>query len=117
MTTHSVSIIDHKQLSDGKLALLAECCGAESTRSWLTMASEVVVDDAQYQDSVNFHCQRVAHLHEATHQALAKAKATVGTKVAVTPAASPAAPQADSILQSLVGTSRPVDPTAVPTVQ
>jgi hypothetical protein len=116
---HTVHITDHKQLSDGKLALLAECCGDKSTHSWLTMAAEVVLDDAQYQDSINFHVNRVATLHECMKQALAKAQATVGTKVSVTPSASAAnnaAPQADNILQSLVGTSRQVDPAAAPTV-
>jgi hypothetical protein len=119
MATHSVSIIDHKQLSDGQLALLAECCGDPSTHSWLTCHAEVVVDDQRFQDSINFHLSRVANLHEAMHQAIAKAKATIGTKVTVTPSASAnnAAPQADNILQSLVGTSRQVDPAAAPTVQ
>jgi hypothetical protein len=119
MATHSVSIIDHKQLSDGQLALLAECCGDPSTHSWLTCHAEVVVDDQQFQDSINFHLSRVANLHEAMHQAIAKAKATIGTKVTVTPSASSAnnaAPQADNILQSLVGTTRQVDPAAAPTV-
>lgn len=85
---HSVSIIDHNQLSDGKLALLAECCGDPSTHSWLTMAAEVVVDDKQYQDSINFHVNRVAQLHESMQQALTKAQATIGTTVSVTPSAS-----------------------------
>jgi hypothetical protein len=116
---HSVSIIDYKQLSDGQLALLAECCGSAETRSWITCHAEVVVDDQRFQDSINFHLSRVANLHEAMHQAIAKAKATIGTKVTVTPSASAnnAAPQADNILQSLVGTSRQVDPAAAPTVQ
>jgi metal-dependent HD superfamily phosphatase/phosphodiesterase len=83
--SHSVQIIDHKQLSDGQLAFLAECCGDKSTHSWLTMAAEVVVDNKQYQDSVNFHANRVANLHEAMKQALVKAKSTVGTTVSVTP--------------------------------
>jgi hypothetical protein len=116
MAIHSVHIIDHKQLSDGKLALLAECCGEKSTHSWLTMAAEVVVDDQKYQDSINYHCDRVANLHESMNQALAKAKATIGTKIAVRPSTSSTL-QAENILQSLVGTSRQVDPAAAPTVQ
>jgi hypothetical protein len=113
MATHSVSIKDHKQLSDGKLALLAECCGDPSTHSWLTMAAEVVVDDKQYQDSISLHCQRVGLLHEAMKQAITKAKATVGSSISVTPSASSAnesALQAENILKSLVGTVRQVDP-------
>jgi hypothetical protein len=120
MATHSVSIIDHKQLSDGQLALLAECCGDPSTHSWLTCHAEVVVDDQRFQDSINFHLSRVAGLHESMNQAIAKTKALVGRKVTVTPSASSAnnaAPQADNILQSLVGTTRQVDPAAAPTVQ
>ena len=112
MATHSVHIIEHQQLSDGKLALKAECCGDKSTHSWLTMAAEVVVDDQRYQDAINFHCNRVATLHESMKQALVKAAGVVGTKISVTPSASSsnAAPlQVDSTLQSLVGTSRQVD--------
>jgi len=116
MATHSVSIIDHKQLSDGQLALLAECCGDPSTHSWLTCHAEVVVDDQQFQNSIAYHANRVATLHESMHQAIAKAKTTVGTTVSVDPSASLAL-QAESILQSLVGTSRQVDLTASPTVQ
>lgn len=113
MATHTVHIIDHKQLSDGQLALLAECCSDPKTHSWLTCAAEIVVDDQQYQDSITHHCQRVADLHESMQQALAKAKVTVGTRVSVTPSASSAnaaSLQADNILQSLVGTVRQVDP-------
>jgi hypothetical protein len=83
--SHVVQLIDHKQLSDGQLALKAECCNDPSTHSWLTMAAEVVTDDTKYQDAINFHCQRVGLLHESMKQALAKAKATIGTKVSVTP--------------------------------
>jgi hypothetical protein len=50
------------------------------------------------------------------NQALAKAKATIGTKIAVRPSTSSTL-QAENILQSLVGTSRQVDPAAAPTVQ
>ncbi len=82
---HQVEIIEHKQLSDGQLALKAECCGDPTTHSWLTMAAEVVVDEKQYQDSIDFHCQRVGLLHESMKQALAKAKATIGAKVSVAP--------------------------------
>jgi hypothetical protein len=113
MATHSVQIIEHRQLSDGKLALLAECCGEKSTHSWLTMAAEVVVDDAQYQNSINYHVNHVAHLHEAMKQAITKAKATVGSSISVTPSASTANDtglQAENILKSLVGTVRQVDP-------
>jgi hypothetical protein len=113
MATHSIHIKDHKQLSDGQLALLAECCGDPSTHSWLTLASEVVVDDQRYQESINYHVNRVAHLHESMNQALAKAKATVGSSVSVTPSASSASAvslQAENILKSSVGTVREVDP-------
>ncbi len=82
---HQVEIKEHKQLSDGQLALKAECCGDPTTHSWLTMSAEVVVDEKQYQDAINFHCQRVGLLHESMKQALAKAKATIGTKVSVAP--------------------------------
>jgi hypothetical protein len=82
--THAVQIIDSRQLSDGELALLAECCGQKSTHSWLTMAASVVTDDAQYQDSVNFHCQRVALQHESMLQALAKLTTILGTTTMVT---------------------------------
>ena len=82
---HVVSFVEHKQLSDGQLALKAECCNDPSTHSWLTMAADVVINDQQYKDSINFHCQRVGLLHESMKQALAKAKATIGTKVSVTP--------------------------------
>jgi hypothetical protein len=82
---HQVEIIEHKQLSDGQLALRTMCCGDPTTHSWLTMAAEVVTDDTKYQDAINFHCQRVGLLHESMKQALAKDKATVGTKVSVTP--------------------------------
>jgi hypothetical protein len=114
LATHTVHIIDHKQLSDGKLALLAECCGEKSTHSWLTMAAEVVVDDAQYQNSINYHVNHVAHLHEAMKQAITKAKATVGSSISVTPSTSSAA---EDILKSLVGTVRQVDPVTAPLVQ
>ena len=87
MATHSVSIIDHKQLSDGQLALLAECCGDPSTHSWLTCHAEVVVDDQQFQNSISYHVNRVAQLHESMNQALVKAKATIGTTVSVDPSA------------------------------
>ena len=109
MATHTVHIIDHKQLSDGQLALLAECCSDPKTHSWLTCAAEVVIDDEQFQGAINHHCQRVGHLHEAMQQSVAKAKATIGTKVSVTPSASSAI-QAEDILKTLVGTVREVDP-------
>jgi hypothetical protein len=80
---HQVEIIEHKQLSDGQLALLAECCNDKTTASWLTCTPEVVTDDAKYQDAINFHCQRVGLLHESMQQALIKAKSSIGTKVTV----------------------------------
>jgi hypothetical protein len=109
MATHSVSIIDHRQLSDGQFALLAECCSDPKSHSWLTCAAEIVVDDRQYQDSITHHCQRVADLHESMQQALAKAKVTIGTRVSVTPSTSSAI-QAEDVLKTLVGTSRQIDP-------
>lgn len=108
MATHSVSFIGSKQLSDGQLALLAECCGDPSTHSWLTCHAEIVVDDQQYQDSINYHVNRVANLHESMNQALAKAQATIGTTVSVTPSAS-LPPAVDPQLLSVV-------PTVTPTV-
>jgi UDP-N-acetylglucosamine transferase subunit ALG13 len=113
VTPHSVRFVDHKQLSDGELALLVECCSDPSTHSWLRTAAEVVTDDEQYQNTINDHCQRVALLHESVKQAVTKAKATIGTKVSVTPStssANAASLQADNILKSLVGTVRQVDP-------
>jgi hypothetical protein len=93
MATHYIQIVDSKQLSDGQLALLAECCGCETTRSWLTLAASVVIDDAQYQQSINFHCNRVGLQHESMLQALAKVQTVLGTSTTITVAApAPAQP-------------------------
>ena len=95
MATHTVQIVSHKQLSDGQLALLAECCSDPKTHSYLTMAAEVILDDAQCQDAINFHCQRVATLHESMQRALSKAHVVLGSKFVMAPTAS-AAPAAVS---------------------
>jgi len=105
---HTVQIIDHKPLNDGQLALLAECCGDKSTHSWLTCAASVVIDDAQFQDAISFHCQRVGLLHESMQQAVAKAKNTIGTKISVTPSAS-ALEQAEAAVKNLVGVTRQIN--------
>jgi hypothetical protein len=83
---HEIQIVETKSLPNGQFAILAQCCGQHA--SWHTMADCVVVDDAKREASISGHCERVAKQHEA-------------------------ALQADNILQSLVGTARPVDPAAV----
>lgn len=92
---HTIQIKDHKQLNDGQLALLAECCGDQSTHSWLTCAASVVIDDAQFQDAIDFHCQRVANQHESMLQASSKLANLIGTAIVVTlptPASAPPPP-------------------------
>jgi hypothetical protein len=113
---HTVQIIDHKQLNDGQLALKAECCGDKSTHSWLTCAASVVVDDAQFQDAISFHAQRVGLLHESMQQALSRAKNTIGTKISVTPSAS-ALEQAEATVKNLVGVTHQIDVPATVAVQ
>jgi hypothetical protein len=81
--THDVEIIDFKQLSDGQVAVLTRCCGDDSSRSWHTMASSVVLDDAARAASIGEHVRHVATLHETTTQALAKLPKIVGSKVSV----------------------------------
>lgn len=116
MATHSVHIIEHKQINDGQLAFKAECCGDSKTHSWLTCAASVVIDDAQLQDALNFHCQRVGLLHESMQQAIVRAKSLIGTKVSVTPSAS-ALEQAEAAVKNLVGVTRHIDVPTPLTVQ
>jgi hypothetical protein len=112
MATHYIQIVDSKQLSDGQLALLAECCGCETTRSWLTLAASVVIDDAQYQQSINFHCNRVGLQHESMLQALAKVQTVLGTSTTVViPAPAPTAP-ADPTAPAQPSTPEPNSPPA-----
>lgn len=84
MTQHNVQITEFRQLADGLVAVAAVCCGQESTKSYHTMASSIVLDDAAYQASVGAHLQRVADLHETTQQALAKLPLLLGKSHAVT---------------------------------
>jgi len=56
------------------------------------MATEVVLDDTQYQQAINFHCQRVATQHEAMAQSMVKAKSAVGSVVQITVGATMSAP-------------------------
>jgi hypothetical protein len=70
---HQVEFIDFKQLTDGQVAVLAQCCGENSTLSWHTMASTVAANDGAREASINEHVKHVANLHESTQQALAAA--------------------------------------------
>ncbi len=80
---HEVELIEHRQLNDGQVAILARCCGDQSTHSWLTMAAEVAADPVQREESINFHCERVATLHHTMQQALERVAALVGTSIQV----------------------------------
>jgi hypothetical protein len=77
--THQVTITDYKQLADGICAIQTSCCGDPKSLSWLSMASEVAVDPVRREDSINFHVNRVALLHETTLQALNFLPTLVGT--------------------------------------
>lgn len=81
--THNVQITEFRQVADGLISVAACCCGLQETKSWHTMASEIILDDAAYQASVNAHLQRVAQLHETTNQALAKLPSLVGKTHAI----------------------------------
>jgi hypothetical protein len=81
---HTVTLIDHRQLSDGQVAICARCCNDEKTHSWLTMAAEVVNDSTQRQNAINFHVNRVATLHQSMQTALATLPGLMGTATQVT---------------------------------
>jgi hypothetical protein len=81
---HSVVFADYKQLADGLVALKTCCCGLDAQASWLTMASEVAIDDTQRQSAISFHVTRVATLHQATLTALAILPTLVGTSSTIT---------------------------------
>lgn len=69
--THVAQYIEFKKLNDGQFALLAECCGDFSTRSYLTLYAGAVVDDPTIQAALNAHLSKVANLHETATQAAA----------------------------------------------
>ena len=77
--THQVTIVDSKQLADGLVAIQTCCCGDKKSLSWLSMSSEVAIDPVRRQDSINFHVNRVAQLHETTLQAFNFLPTLVGT--------------------------------------
>ena len=81
---HAVSFICHRQLNDGQVAICAECCGDQSTHSWLTMAAEVVNDPARRQEAIDFHANRVATLHQSMLTALATLPSIIGSVTQVT---------------------------------
>lgn len=80
---HQVTLVDTKQLADGIVAVQACCCGDNNSLSWLTMASEVAIDPVRRENSINFHVNRVAQLHETTLQALSYLPTLVGTLTTV----------------------------------
>jgi hypothetical protein len=82
--THQVSIVEYRQLSDGQVAVLAQCCSEAKTGSWLTMDARIVIDPVASQASINEHCQRIATQHESMQQALAILPSLVGTSTSVT---------------------------------
>lgn len=97
MNQHQVTFVDSKQLSDGQLAVATHCCGDPTTKSWLTMACEVVIDPVQRQEAIDFHANRVATLHESMLQAKAAIPSLIGTSTVVAlpapaPATTPSAP-------------------------
>lgn len=61
---HQVEIIDFKQLNDGQIAVLAQCCNDPATNSWLTLAPVVASDDIKRRAFITLHCERVATLHD-----------------------------------------------------
>lgn len=76
---HTVELIEHRQLNDGQVAILARCCNDKSTDSFLTMAAEVVVDPNKRQEAINFHANRVATLHDSMLTALAALPSLMGS--------------------------------------
>lgn len=79
--SHTVEIIDHKELPSGEHAVLARCCGSDVHKSWHTMAACVVNDEAKCQESLNWLFNRVAVEHQIALDGAAKLKSVVGTSV------------------------------------
>ena len=98
---HQVTLVDSKQLSDGQVAVATHCCGDPSTKSWFTMAAEVVIDPVQRQEALDFHANRVATLHQSMQAALATLPNLIGTVRHVTlstpPPVSPVQAQTSSV--------------------
>jgi hypothetical protein len=84
MATHAVKIIQSKQLNDGLVAVLAQCCEDDSTLSWLTMAASVAADPNACQHSINEHCGKIAGQHDLMLTALAALPKIVGTTTTIT---------------------------------
>jgi hypothetical protein len=96
MNQHKITFVETKQLSDGQVAVATHCCGDPSTKSWLTMAAEVVIDPVRRQESIDFHANRVATLHESMQAALATLPNLIGTVRHVTLTPSPVSPEAQT---------------------
>ena len=99
---HTVEITNHKQLSNGQLAVLGRCCGDDSTQSWHTMASAVVTDPTKLQDSLNWFHNRVATEHEAMIQSKVIVANLIGTSTKIdlsqaAPAPAEPAPQTTTV--------------------
>jgi len=76
--SHAVEIKHYKQLPDGQIAVAACCCGDPVHTSWHTMAPAIFDTPGRFEQSVNWHIQRVANQHEEMLQAKAVLSGLVG---------------------------------------
>ncbi|HKV92338.1 MAG TPA: hypothetical protein VJW20_07300 [Candidatus Angelobacter sp.] len=76
--SHAVEIKHYKQLPDGQIAVAACCCGDPVHTSWHTMASAIFDVPGRFEQSVNWHIQRVANQHEEMLQAKVVLSGLVG---------------------------------------
>lgn len=102
LSSHTVEIVDYRQLSDGQFAVAIRCCGNKMHTSWHTMVAEVVNDSARMETSILEQFQRVAALHEAALKSHANLQKLVGTTIEIATATATAPPPAPDAQASAV---------------
>lgn len=81
---HTVQIIETKQLSDGEFAILSQCCGDSTTKSYGTLSAATCSDPAKLQAFIDYHHNRIANLHDLAIQGRSAVAGLIGSSFAVT---------------------------------